>query len=227
MRSTHSWREAFADTLPVMAGYMVLGVGFGILLRTKGYGVGWAFAMSFFIYAGSLQYVGVELLAGGASLVTTAVTALLVNARHLFYGVSMLERYSRAGRAKPYLIFSLTDETFSLVCAPRGEDPRYCLRVSALDHLYWVTGSVLGSLAGGWLPFDFTGIDFSLTALFLTVVVEQWLSQSDHAPALIGAGASVGCLLLFGPESFLLPSMGVIAAALLVLARRKEASARA
>ena len=224
MDKTRSWRTVFRDSLPVLAGYEVLGIGFGILLRTKGYGVGWAFAMSFFIYAGSLQYVGVELLAGGASLLTTALTSLLVNARHLFYGVSMLERYGRAGRARPYLIFALTDETYSLVCTSRGDDTRYCLRLSALDQLYWVAGSLIGSLAGAVLPFDFSGIDFSLTALFLTVVVEQWLAGGDHAPALIGAGASAGCLLLFGPDRFLLPSMGVITVLLLALALRKGAT---
>lgn len=221
MKKTHSWRQVFTDSLPVMAGYMVLGIGFGILLRTKGYGVPWAFAMSFFIYAGSLQYVGIDLLAGGASLLTAALTSLLVNARHLFYGISMLERYRGAGKAKPYLIFSLTDETYSLVCTGKGQDLRYCLRLSVLDQLYWVTGSVTGSLLGTVLPFDTTGIDFSLTALFITVVVEQWLAASDHTPALIGAGASVLCLLLFGPGSFLLPSMAVITVLLLLLARRK------
>ena len=221
MESIHSWRRVFRDSLPVMAGYIVLGIGFGILLRTKGYGVPWAFAMSFFIYAGSLQYVGIDLLSGGVSLLTTAVTSLLVNARHLFYGISMLERYRGAGKAKPYLIFALTDETYSLVCTEKGRDLRYCLRLSALDQLYWVTGSVTGSLLGSVLPFDTAGIDFSLTALFITVVVEQWLAASDHTPALIGAGASVLCLLLFGPGSFLLPSMGVITVLLLLLAQRK------
>ena len=221
MESIHSWRRVFRDSLPVMAGYIVLGIGFGILLRTKGYGVPWAFAMSFFIYAGSLQYVGIDLLSGGVSLLTTAVTSLLVNARHLFYGISMLERYRGAGKAKPYLIFALTDETYSLVCTEKGRDLRYCLRLSALDQLYWVTGSVTGSLLGSVLPFDTAGIDFSLTALFITVVVEQWLAASDHTPALIGAGASVLCLLLFGPSSFLLPSMGVITVLLLLLAQRK------
>ena len=224
MDETSSWRQVFRDSLPVLAGYEMLGIGFGILLRTKGCGVLWALAMSLFIYAGSLQYVGIDLITGGASLLTTAVTSLLVNARHLFYGISMLDRYQNAGWRKPYLIFSLTDETYSLVCTETGRDSRYCLRLSALDQLYWVSGSVVGSLLGTVLPFDSAGIDFSLTALFITVVVEQWLTASDHAPALIGIGASVVCLLLFGPDSFLLPSMGVITVALVLLARRKEAA---
>ena len=224
-RKNNGWRRAFQDSLPVFAGYMVLGFGFGILLRTRGYGLGWALGMSVFIYAGSLQYVGIDLLSGGASFLTAAVTSLLVNARHLFYGISMLDRYRDGGWRKPYLIFALTDETYSIVCSGEGKDPAYCFRLSLLNQCYWVTGSVLGSLAGAALPFDSTGIDFSLTALFVTVVVDQWLHEKDHSPALIGIGASVVCLLIFGPDSFLLPSMGVIVAALLLKMRRKEAAA--
>ena len=221
MEESHGWRQVFRDSLPVLAGYLVLGFGYGVLLRTKGYGVLWAFAASLFIYAGSLQYVGIELISGGATLLTTALTSLLVNARHLFYGISMLDRYGKAGRKKPYLIFALTDETYSLVCGERGRDLGYCFRLSLLDHCYWVAGTVLGSLAGTVLPFDPKGIDFSLTALFITVATEQWLSGGDHAPALIGAGASALCLRLFGPDRFLLPSMGLITVLLVLMARRK------
>ena len=224
-RENKGWRRAFRDSLPVLAGYVVLGFGFGILLRTRGYGLGWALALSVFIYAGSLQYVGIDLLSGGASFLTAAVTSLLVNARHLFYGISMLDRYRDGGWRKPYLIFALTDETYSIVCSGEGRDPVYCFRLSLLNQVYWVTGSLLGSLAGAALPFDSTGIDFSLTALFVTVVVEQWLSEKNHTPALIGIGASVICLLIFGPDSFLLPAMGVIVGLLLLTMRRKEAAA--
>ena len=110
-------RKAFIASLPVMAGYMVLGIGFGIILQTKGFGVGWAFAMSLLIYAGSMQYLAVDLLAGGAALLTAAVTTLMVNARHIFYGISMIDKYRDVGKKKPYLIFALTDETYSLVCS--------------------------------------------------------------------------------------------------------------
>ena len=139
-------------------GYLVLGLGFGVLLQTKGYGAGWALAMSVLVYAGSMQYVAVDLLAGGASLIATALMTLTVNARHLFYGVSMVERYRDAGPAKPYLIFALTDETYSLVCSgdvPAGVDRRrYFFLVSLFDQLYWVAGSLAGALVGGLLPFD-------------------------------------------------------------------------
>ena len=212
-------RRAFLDTVPVMTGYLVLGVGFGLLLRQSGFGLGWAFAMSLLIYAGSMQYLEVWLLSGGASLVTAALTTLMVNARHLFYGISMLDTYRGAGKKKPYLIFALTDETYSLVSGrklPEGEGKfRYCFWVSLLDQCYWVAGSVLGSAAGMLLPIDLEGIDFALTALFVTVCVEQWLSTKDHKPALTGVGATALCLAVFGQDVFLIPSMALIAGILL------------
>lgn len=214
-------KYALVQSLPVMAGYLVLGLGFGVLLASKGYGVGWAFAMSTLIYAGSMQYVAVDLLAGGASLIAAALMTLTVNARHLFYGISMVERYRDTGPAKPYLIFALTDETYSLVCSggvPEGVDQkRYFFLVSLFDHLYWIAGSVAGALVGTLLPFDSTGIDFSMTALFLVVMTEQWRTTRDHRPALAGLGVSVVCLLIFGPEEFLIPAMIGITAVLTVL----------
>lgn len=215
---TEPLKKAFIDTIPVLTGYIVLGIGFGIILETKGYGVIWAFAMSLFIYAGSLQYVLIDLLTGGASLVTAALTSLMVNARHLFYGISMIDRYKGAGRKKLYMMFALTDETYSLVCsdpvesdpAKREERHRYYLSVSFFNQIYWVTGSVLGSLLGAIIPFNTEGIDFALTALFVTVFVEQWLSTKDHRPAIIGVAASVICLVFFGADSFLIPTMILI-----------------
>lgn len=219
-------KEAFLSTIPVMTGYLALGFGFGIILRSAGYGVLLAFAMSLLIYAGSMQYVAVGLLTGGASLLSVALTTLMVNARHLFYGVSMLSAYEKMGSAKPYLIFSLTDETYSLLCTehPRiseRERKTYCLLVSLLDHTYWVTGTVTGAVAGGLLTFNTEGMDFVLTALFLTVFLEQWLSTEKHVPALIGIGASLLCLLIFGAEGFLIPAMALIA--LLLCLYREEA----
>ena len=210
---------AISATLPVMAGYLILGFGFGIIMKANGFSTALAAAMSIFIYAGSMQYVAIGLMTGGASLVTTALTTLTVNIRHLFYGVSMLDKYKNAGSAKPYLIFALTDETYSLVCGelphiPLEEKPRYQLLVSVLNHIYWITGSVVGAVAGGILQFNSKGIDFALTALFLTVFTDQWLTNKDHTPSLIGLGASALCLIIFGSENFLIPSMIIIALAL-------------
>ena len=191
-------KTAFLHTIPVMTGYLFLGFGFGIILQQNGYGVLWALAMSLFIYAGSMQYVGVGLLTGGVSLLTAAVTTLMVNARHLFYGISMVDAYKGTGKRKPYLIFALTDETFSLVSqgAPEKVDRvGYYFLVSLLNQCYWVVGSMLGSLAGK-LPVDFTGIDFALTALFITIFVEQWLTTRNHFPALVGVLSAGACLSL-------------------------------
>lgn len=217
---------AYKKSLPVMAGYVVLGIGFGILLKDAGYGLIWSFMMGLTIYAGSMQYVTVSLLTAGASLVTVALTTLMVNARHLFYGLSMIDKYKTAGRKKPYLIFSLTDETYSLLCGdeiPEGADRHwYQFFVSCFDHLYWITGCVLGSLLGTVIPFDTAGIDFSMTALFVTVFVEQWLTAKNHWPAIIGLAASVLCLVIFGADSFLIPTMITVTFALLLLRKSKK-----
>lgn len=221
-------RTAFLDTVPVMTGYVFLGFGFGILMHQNCFGVLWAAAMSLFIYAGSMQYVAVPLLASGAGLLTAALTAFVVNARHLFYGISMVERYKGAPK-KPYLIFALTDETYSLVSQIQESDDAsrhgYCFLVSLFDHCYWVGGTILGSLAGSLIPINYEGIDFVLTALFVTIFVEQWLSTKDHRPAVIGAASTALCLLLFGADVFLIPSMGLIAGLLILLrAPKKEVS---
>ena len=198
-------KKAVKATLPVMAGYLVLGAGFGIVMKANGYGIWWTVSMSLFIYAGSMQYIGVGLLTSGASLLSVALTTLMVNARHLFYGLSMVEKYKDTGAKKPYLIFSLTDETYSIVCSSEKDSNFYFL-VSLLDHSYWVLGTAVGSLLGSVLRFNTEGIDFALTALFLTVFTDQWLHGKKHFPAVCGVVVSVACLLLFGPDRFLIPA---------------------
>ena len=198
--------KAFRDSVPVMAGYLVLGMGFGILLSAKGYGVLWAFAMGIIIYSGTMQFAAAEMFTGGAALTEAAMTALMMGARHIFYGLTMSERYKNIhGLKKAYMIFSLTDETYSLVC--ESDDGDYCFWVSLFDHVYWVTGGVIGSLLGEILPFDSRGIDFALTALFVSICTDQWLNTENHYPALIGFTASILCLLIFGAGNFLIPSM--------------------
>ena len=220
-------KNAFFKSIPVFAGYVVLGIGFGILLRSAGFGVLWAFAMSTFIYAGSLQYVGVSLLSGGASVITAALTTFMVNARHLFYSISMVDTYKDAGPYKPYLIFALTDESYSLLCdkkTPPGDDPdRYRFFVSLFNQCYWVLGSVIGSLLGAVIPFSTEGIEFSMTALFIASFTEQWLSTKDHVPALTGLFCTLLCLVLFGSSRFLIPAMLLITLVLTLLRRREEA----
>lgn len=222
--SKSALKATFLDTLPVLSGYLFLGFGFGLLLNQAGYGVLWAAGMSLFIYAGSMQYVAIGLLSTGVRLLTATLTTVVVNARHLFYGLSMIDAYQGAGKRKPYMIFALTDETYSLVSqnrVPAGISRHtYCFLVSALNQAYWVVGSVLGSLTGSLLPVALEGLDFALTALFLTIFLEQWLTVPDHRPALIGVGATTTCLLIFGPEVFLVPSMLLIAALLTILIQK-------
>ena len=207
-------KKAFIKSIPVMAGYVVLGIGFGILLRGAGFRAGWAFAMAAFIYAGSLQYVGVGLLAGGAGFIMTLLTTIMVNARHLFYSISMIDRYRNAGKYKPYMIFALTDETYSLLCDGDAPDPEtadlYRFLVSLFNQLYWITGCVLGSLLGAVLPFSTEGIAFSMTALFIASFTEQWLRSREHLPAVTGFLSTLLCLLIFGPDNFLIPAMLLI-----------------
>lgn len=222
-------KQAFFKSIPVLAGYVVLGIGFGILMRNAGYGVLWAASMSLLIYAGSMQYVGVSLLTGGASILTAAITTVMVNARHLFYSISMIEPYKDAGKYKPYMIFALTDETYSLLCdgkAPEGTDPRaYRFLVSAFNHSYWILGSVIGNLLGAVLPFSTAGIEFSMTALFVASFTEQWITAKDHVPALTGLLSTLLCLVLFGREHFLIPAMLLITLVLTLLRRREEETA--
>lgn len=208
-------KTVFLDTIPVMTGYLFLGISFGILLNEAGYGVVWAFCMALFMYAGSAQFLAVSLLASHASILSSAIAIFLLNARHIFYGISLIDAYKGTGKKKPYLIFSLTDETYSLVTQnqpPEGMTRHnYCFLVSVLDHIYWIVGCVIGSVAGNILPISFEGIDFVLTALFVTLFVEQWLSNKNHLPAIIGVVSTVLCLVLFGKDIFLIPSMILIA----------------
>lgn len=217
-------KYAFMQTLPIMAGYLVLGMGFGILLYDHGYSVLWAILMSITIYAGSMQYVAIDLISSGASILTTLLMTLMVNARHLFYGISMVDKYKDTKPYKPYLIYALTDETYSLVCDAHileGMDiNKYYFLVSLFDQCYWVIGSVLGSLIGSAFSFDTTGVDFSMTTLFVVIFVEQWESADNHIPASIGILVSVICLIVFGADSFLIPTMIIITIVLFLLKNR-------
>ena len=215
---------AFTQTIPVMLGYLFLGIAFGLMLQDAGYCFWWAFFSSVFIYAGSMQFVLVTFLTSGASLLYAAVMTLFINGRHLFYGLSFIEKFRNMGKSYPYMVFSLTDETYSVLCSlkiPEGlNEKRISLWISLLDHSYWVLGSVLGGLMGQLIKFDTTGIDFSMTALFVVIVLNQWLDSEEHRPALSGAVVGILCLLLFGPDKFLLPALSVAALILLGVKRR-------
>ena len=205
-----------------MTGYLVLGIGYGILMNAKGYNALWSLAAGLLIYSGTMQFVAIDLFAG-ASLGGTALTSLMVSARHLFYGISMVNRYKNIhGFKKFYMIFALTDETYSLVCEADESEKDYCFWVSILNQIYWVTGGFLGGILGEIIPFNSNGIDFALTALFVTICVEQWLSHENHYPALTGLIISILCLFVFGAKNCLIPSMILITVSLFALRRKIE-----
>ena len=216
-----AFAAAFPATVPVLMGYLSIGIAFGLMLEAIGYNFIWAFFMSLTIYAGSGQYMGVELLATGAALVNVAVLTLILNFRHLVYGLSLLEKFRGMGVRKLYMIFSLTDETYALLSSarvPERVDPHdYYFAVAVLDHCYWILGSVIGSVAGALIQFDTTGIDFAMTALFLVIAVDQWSTYRSHLPALLGAGITVTSLVVMGAANMLIPALCVIIAALLAL----------
>lgn len=217
---------AFPITVPVLMGYLAIGVAFGLMLQSIGYNAIWAFFMSLTIYAGSGQYLGVSLLATGASLPQVAFLTLIINFRHLVYGLSLLEKFRGMGLRKLYMIFSLTDETYALLSsakAPAGVDEHdFYFTVAVLDHSYWILGSVIGALAGAALGFDTTGVDFAMTALFLVIAVGQWKAAGSHLPALLGAAATLISLLVVGKENMLLPALGIIVLGLTVMRTRLE-----
>lgn len=227
----HTARFALRQSLGVLFGYLFLGTAFGILLRQAGFGALWALAFSGLVYAGSLQFVLAGFLAAPTALPTVALMSLFINARHLFYGLSFVERFASMGKKRLYMIFSLTDETYSVLCGmdqvPAGVDKHGAMfLVALLDQLYWVAGSLLGTFAEA-LPLDFTGIDFSMTALFLVIFLEQWRGAKSHLPALLGLGCGAVFLLALGPDNFLLPALCTTVAVLLLarpaLNREKEA----
>lgn len=199
---------SFKRSQPVMYGYLFLGITFGILLREAGYGALWAFFSSLFIYAGSGQFLMCEFISENVPLYTCAVMTILLNSRHIFYGLSFLTRFNVLGKLKFVPILELTDETYSVLCFTEKDNAHKLtmLFISIFDHMYWIIGSVLGSLIGE-LPIDFTGVDFSMTALFVVLFVEQWKSYSYKLPAITGIASSVLFLVIMGPDNFIFPSL--------------------
>ncbi len=205
---------AFPVTIPVLMGYLAIGIAFGLMLQSIGYGAFWAFLMSLLIFAGSGQYLGVSLLAMGASLPQVALLTFIVNFRHLVYGLSLLEKLRGMGWRKLYMMFGLTDETYALLSSaqpPEGVRAHdFYFWIALLNHSYWIAGSVMGAVAGQLLGFDTTGVDFAMTALFVVIAIDQWKSYPKHLPALLGAAVTVVCLTLFGPDNMLVPALAVI-----------------
>ena len=209
-----AFKAAFPYTIPVMTGYLFIGMAFGVMIQEKGYNFLWAILMSVLCYAGSGQYLAVNFFAPGVSLLQVIFMEFMLNIRHIFYGLSLLERIAKMGKKRLYMIFSLTDETYSLFFVTKVpkdvEEGQFLFAIALLDQLYWIIGSAIGAIAGTLIPFDTTGIDFAMTALFVVIFVEQWLTNRDHVPALLGLGLTLVCLLIWGAERFLIPAMVLI-----------------
>lgn len=220
---TKALKAAFPHTIPVFTGFIFLGIAYGILMNTKGYGIGWTVLMSLMAFAGSAQYVAITFLTSVFNPIYALLMTLMINARHLFYGISMLDKYKDAGKLKPYLIFGLCDETFSIVCStepPEGVNRNWFrFFITLLNHCYWILGSALGVLLGSMVSFNTKGLDFVLTALFVVIFVGQWKTHQNRKPAVIGVLCSVICLVVFGPSNFIIPAMIAILA-VLTLSRR-------
>lgn len=219
-----AFRAAAPQTLPVFAGYLVLGLGYGIYVQSLGLPVWLPPLMGTVVYGGSLEFVLASLLLGSFAPVSAFLMALMIQARHLFYGLTMLQRYRGYGLRSAYMIFAMSDETFSITCSaepPEGVDRGWFMFfVTVLNQLYWVAGATLGALLGYLIHFNTTGIEFVMTALFVVMFLNQWEERKDHRPALIGVGCTLLCLLVLGSDHFLLPAMGLIILCFLWLRRR-------
>ncbi|GAU77885.1 AzlC family ABC transporter permease [Fusibacter sp. 3D3] len=204
-------RFAFIKTIPVLFGYLFLGIAFGLLLQRAGYNFIWSFFISTFVFAGSMQFVLISFLGTSTSFLSIILMTLSINSRHIFYGLSFIEKFKHMGKAYPYMIFSLTDETYSLLCGTQIpsdlQEDKVFFAIASLNQSYWVVGSVLGGLLGEMIFFNTTGIDFAMTALFVVIFIEQWRSATVHIPALIGIFCGVIALIFFGASSFILPSL--------------------
>lgn len=206
-----AFRATFPYTIPVMTGYLFLGISYGIYMKVSGFSFLYPMFMAITIFGGSLEFLAVSLLMSTFAPLQTFLMALVIQARHLFYGLAMLEKYKNTGLKKLYLIFALTDETFSVNCStPVPEDMdkgKFYFAVSLLDQCYWVSGATIGGILGSFIPFNTEGLDFVMTAMFVVIFIEQWLKEKKHYTAFIGVLSSVLCLLLFGADSFIIPSM--------------------
>ena len=214
----NAFKRAFPYTIPVLTGYLFIGIAFGVMYAEKGYSFLWAMLMSMLVYAGSGQYLAVNFFVPGISFLHVIFMTLMVNIRHIFYGISLLDKFNHMGKKRWYMIFGLTDETYSLLCTTKVpqdvEEDKFLFAISIMNQSYWVAGSVIGAVAGSVIPFNSEGIDFAMTALFVVIFVEQWESMKQHLPALTGIVCTAIALFFFGAQDFLIPAMLAITLAL-------------
>ena len=221
-----AFRAAFPHTIPIMTGFLFLGMAYGILMRTQGFHPLFPTLMALTIFGGSLEYVCVGMLCSAFAPVETLLMALLIQARHLFYGLALLDKYRGLGWKTPILIYGMCDESFSINCSvdvPKDIDRGwFYLFVTLLNWSYWIAGATLGAQLGAVLPFDTEGLDFVMTAMFVVIFLEALLKEKQHYSSIIGAACVVSCLLLFGADGFMLSTMGCILLALVLMRRPIE-----
>jgi 4-azaleucine resistance transporter AzlC len=224
-----AFRAALPYTIPICIGFLFLGISYGFFMHSKGFSFLYPVLMSLFIFAGSMEFVTVNLLLTAFNPLSAFLLALMVNARHLFYGISMLDKYKNTGLKKPYLIYGMCDESFSINCTvtpPADVDKGwFMLFVTLLNQIYWVAGAALGSLLGSVISFDTTGIEFVMTALFVVMFINQWEETDNHRSALTGVFCSMVCLFLFGAQHFIIPAMALIIACFSLMTRPKQEAA--
>ena len=224
--SKETWKLAFVKSLPIMCSYFFLGAAYGIMMEETGFPWYVALLLSMTVYTGAFQFVLITFLSTGASLLTIAITALLMNSRQSFYSLTFLNDFKRMGKRKLYMIHSLTDETYAVSCTlelPRKEKEDTMFGVALLSHCYWMAATVAGAVLGQLIPFELEGIDFCMTALFVIIFMDQWKKASSHIPALAGLTCGIVCLLIFGQSSFILPAL-LLVSGILFFAGRKEAA---
>jgi 4-azaleucine resistance transporter AzlC len=227
---TKAFKAALPYTIPICVGFLFLGMSYGFLMRSKGFSFIYPMLMSFFIFAGSMEFLTANLLLTAFNPLNAFLLTLMVNSRHLFYGISMLNKYTKMGWKKPYLIYGMCDESFSINCTvtppPDIDKGWFMFFVTLLNHLYWVTGATLGALLGYFIHFDTTGLEFVMTALFVIMFIDQWEETDDHRSALTGLGCSVLCLFIFGSKNFIIPTMALIILCFLFDRKRRSGEAK-
>lgn len=217
---------AFPHTIPILAGFLFLGIAYGIYMNVSGFSPVYPIIMSLTIFAGSVEFVAVNLLLGAFNPLGALIMTLMINARHLFYGISMLDKYNGTGMKKYYLIFGMCDESFSINCTaniPKDVDKGwFMLFVTLLNHTYWVFGAAIGGVFGSLVKFNTNGLEFVMTALFVVIFLEQWMKETTHHSSLLGVGISLLCLIIFGGENFIIPSMFMILGTLTLMKKSLE-----
>ncbi len=221
-----AFRYAFPHTIPIFAGFWFLGITYGVYMHVSGFSFVYPMLMSMTIFTGSMEFVTANMLLGGFHPLQAFVMAILIGARHLFYGISMLDKFRGMGWKKFFLIYGMCDETFSINYSaeipPNVDRGWFMLFVTVLNYLYWVTGATIGGLFGSLIHFNTQGLDFAMTAMFVVIFMEQWIKDKKHTSQFIGLGASVLCLIVFGADSFMVPTMLIILFFLTILRRNRE-----